>query len=443
MISAADVPDHWATKEVEDICGYIQRGKQPDYDDEDGRVNIINQRCIYWDGLRLDNARKLDTDHEEKWQDYRYLQKGDVLVNSTGKGTLGRAQIWNIDTDEDYVVDGHVTVLRTNEKVQAEYLFQFLKSPFGQSQIEKFTRGATGQTELYKKHITSITVPIPPLEEQKKIVELVKQRFETINTLSRSVERIDKLTKEYEASLLAFLLAGKEDFSSNSLGEITTEVDIPDHWAMKETEDICGYIQRGKQPDYDDEDGRVNIINQRCIYWDGLRLDNARKLDTDHEEKWQDYRYLQKGDVLVNSTGKGTLGRAQIWNIDTDEDYVVDGHVTVLRTNEKVQAEYLFQFLKSPFGQSQIEKFTRGATGQTELYKKHITSITVPVPPLNEQEDIIEQVRDADMETVNRAVSDVNVLFDEYRESVLAHAFTQPPSESNQISAKKAITSET
>jgi type I restriction enzyme S subunit len=111
MIDIQDIPDRWSVRTVSDVCGYIQRGKQPEYDDENGIIKIINQRCIYWDGLRLENARKLDKESEEDWQEYRYLQHGDVLVNSTGVGTLGRIQIWDVESDDDYVVDGHVTIL--------------------------------------------------------------------------------------------------------------------------------------------------------------------------------------------------------------------------------------------------------------------------------------------------------------------------------------------
>ncbi|MDD3125636.1 MAG: restriction endonuclease subunit S [Candidatus Kapabacteria bacterium] len=99
--------------------------------------------------------------------DERKLQKGDILINSTGVGTAGRVTLFNLDGD--FVVDSHITIFRPNEKVLPKYALYSLAN-IGFDTIEKMANGSSGQIELSLSTIENISFLIPPLSTQHKIV---------------------------------------------------------------------------------------------------------------------------------------------------------------------------------------------------------------------------------------------------------------------------------
>lgn len=198
-------PEHWRLEKAEDVCEYIQRGKQPEYSEE-GEVRIINQKCIYWDDIYLENTRRLAESHRPKWQEYRYLQPGDVLVNSTGVGTVGRAQVFP-GNEEPFVVDGHVTIMRSSRALEPRFLWYFLRSEAGQNQINP--AGSTGQIELRKKDVLDMDIPVPPIEEQKQIVDNLDSIFKKVENAKSAKERLEEIIEILPQSILNKTLRGE------------------------------------------------------------------------------------------------------------------------------------------------------------------------------------------------------------------------------------------
>ena len=146
---------------------------------------VINQACVYWDELRLENVKY----HEEvAIPDERILISGDILLNSTGTGTLGRAVIFVDEAKKRYVADTHVTVIRTDAKqILPEYLTSFLSLPDTQEYIYTgCVNGSTNQIELSKEAFSKMPVPAPCLEKQKTFVELKRQSDKSKLTIENS-----------------------------------------------------------------------------------------------------------------------------------------------------------------------------------------------------------------------------------------------------------------
>ena len=106
------------------------------------------------------------------------LINGDILINSTGLGTLGRAAIYS-DCKNPYgiaVADSHVTVARLNEVyIFPEYFYAYWANPSVQFIIESQATGSTKQKELGLKLIQNYPIPLPPLAEQKRIVAKLEE----------------------------------------------------------------------------------------------------------------------------------------------------------------------------------------------------------------------------------------------------------------------------
>lgn len=132
-----------------------------------------------------------------------HLKLKDILVTSTGVGTIGRITL--LDKDISCMTDGHVTTLRIlNEKeILASFLVHYLRSIFGQMQMEKYTIGSTGQTELNDSDIALIKIVYPQsISEQQKILNSV-QPYEDSALKSREEYRtnFEKAKQEFQKAL--------------------------------------------------------------------------------------------------------------------------------------------------------------------------------------------------------------------------------------------------
>lgn len=138
--------------------------------DVGGNIRVLNQKCIRDSVVSFSPARHHN--HLSKPVKDRELIRGDILVNSTGVGTLGRvAQIWTLE--EPTVVDSHVTVVRAKKtKITSTYLGLNLLTR--QSEIEGLGEGSTGQTELNRGRLGNLNLTAPPLP--------LLERFENILT---------------------------------------------------------------------------------------------------------------------------------------------------------------------------------------------------------------------------------------------------------------------
>lgn len=181
-----EIPDNWTWSRLQTCCCKdIKRGKSPKYANS-GNALVFAQKCnTKYDGINLNLALFLDETTIEKYSDTEFMQNNDIVINSTGNGTLGRVGIYkdiNNTSSTPIVPDSHVTVIRSNNCIMADYLYAFLKS--SQSILEKMGEGSTNQKELKPITLKNMLVPIPPYKEQMLIVDLIKK----VNTIISNVE---------------------------------------------------------------------------------------------------------------------------------------------------------------------------------------------------------------------------------------------------------------
>ena len=172
-----EIPGTWAWVRLDDICEYIQRGKSPQYSPIK-KYPVIAQKCNQWSGFSIEKAQFIVPETISSYGEERKLQDRDLLWNSTGLGTLGRMAIYysKLNPYELAVADSHVTVIRPLKKyVSSEYLYAYFSSNTVQSVIEDKSDGSTKQKELATNTVKSYLIPLPPYEEQKRIVNRIDE----------------------------------------------------------------------------------------------------------------------------------------------------------------------------------------------------------------------------------------------------------------------------
>ena len=203
-----DIPASWLEACIEDISTYVQRGKSPKYV-EYSDLPVINQKCIRWHGVDPQWLKFVHQAQWDKWAEERFLQDGDVLWNSTGTGTIGRAAVFHgIQGFERAVVDSHVTIVRCAEYLP-KILHYWIMSAFIQSKIEGMQAGSTNQVELSKAEVLATRVRIPPLPEQHRIVEAIESYLTRLDAAVASLERVQKNLERYRTSVLKAAVEGR------------------------------------------------------------------------------------------------------------------------------------------------------------------------------------------------------------------------------------------
>ncbi|MBP1920284.1 N-6 DNA methylase [Youngiibacter multivorans] len=167
------VPDSWKWANLSKLCTYLQRGKSPKYSSIE-KIPVVSQKCIQWDGFHHERAQFIDPNTLSTYSEERFLRDEDLLINSTGLGTLGRAALYPAEHNqyELAVADSHVTVIRLKQNlILPRFLYAYWASPSIQFVIESQSSGTTKQKELGLKTLKDYLVPVPPIAEQRRIVE--------------------------------------------------------------------------------------------------------------------------------------------------------------------------------------------------------------------------------------------------------------------------------
>ena len=310
---------------------------------------------------------------------------------------VGKIEIFNSDT-EIFILE--------------EYLLYYLRSDFGYKELIKY-RKATAQESISIDAIRNVIVPLPPIEEQQRIVEKLNQILPLIDEYGKEEDELialcQKFPEEMKKSVLQSAMQGKltkqletdssvdELLKKNgiSVSEDSDVIDIPESWKYVKLGNLVSLpIKRGKAPKYVTKSS-VLVFAQKCNQKYGpISMGKALYLNEDLLKRYNEEDFVKANDIVINSTGGGTMGRVGFVEptvVDIPEKIVPDTHVTLVRANTNIILErYLYTFCKSM--QPTMESLGVGSTNQTELRPEIISNLNVPLPPIEEQQRIVEKL---------------------------------------------------
>lgn len=359
---------------------------------ENGNVNWLKTGDLN-DGAITKTSEKITTAAVSEGR-LRINPIGSVLMAMYG-ATIGKLGILAVPSTTNQACCACIPENFVNNK----YLFYFLLA----RRQQFISMGAGGaQPNISRNKIVNSSFPLPPLEEQRRIVERLDTLFSEIDAIQKSIDEVSRLSESFEKQLLQSAISGKlvpqldEESEAKQIGQAPEETpfDIPCKWKWIRLNSLTDYIQRGKSPKYS-EVKKIPVVSQKCNQWSGFEIDKARFIDPDTISKYSEERKLQDLDLLWNSTGTGTIGRVAVYEskLNPFDTAVADSHVTVVRVDKELMLpKFLYWFLRSPFVQRSIESLADGSTNQKELATRTIKNVLVPVPPLEEQKRIVEKL---------------------------------------------------
>ena len=348
----------WHEVPLRELVGYISKGIAPSYAEEasESTIRVLNQKCNRNFRISYGDSRLHDT-RKKKVPPERYVKPDDILINSTGAGTAGRiAQIEDVPSAT--TIDGHMILIRSNGKVTQKFLGYALNAH--QWEVLQLDEGSTGQTELNRDRLLDeimINYPVS-LDEQNAIVG-------TLESIDRKLIVNEQLNDNLMQQAVTIFKSWFVEYSPFDGIE-------PKEWETVNLEKITSLISRGIAPKYSDNSDQI-VINQKCIRNHMIDLSQART----HTPKVINEKWLRFGDLLINSTGDGTLGRAaQVWF--QPQNITVDSHVTVVRPAKENLIFYIG--LWGVLHEREIESLHTGSTGQTELPKERVKALELHLP---------------------------------------------------------------
>ncbi len=180
----------WKKCKLKDLSSLITRGITPKYSTEG--MFVLNQKCIRNGKISYVEAR-LHDNTTKKFNSEKYLQQGDTLVCSTGVGTLGRVGRFIENLPGITTVDSHVTIVRPRQDVF--HLFLSYALIHKQHDIEALAEGTTGQTELSRAKLGELVLDVPPVEEQKRIAQILGSLDDKIELLQKQNKTLEDMAK--------------------------------------------------------------------------------------------------------------------------------------------------------------------------------------------------------------------------------------------------------
>lgn len=243
---------------ISDIAAYAKRGITPIYVEADGFA-VVNQRCVK-DG-RINTGFIKYTSKGKKYPDEKKLRVGDILINSTGTGTLGRVA-FVYDTSTISYADSHVTILRCKE-YNSQFLYYWLR-PL-ENYIESLGKGSTNQIELSDDAIFSIDIPEVGIDVQCRIADILSAYDNLIENNQKQIKLLEEVVQRlYKEWFVDLRFPGYED---------TPIVDgVPEGWPLRPISDF-GEVVTGKTPSTEKKEyygGNIPFVKipdmHGCVY---------------------------------------------------------------------------------------------------------------------------------------------------------------------------------
>lgn len=436
------LPKNWTTATIEDLIG--SEGLYSDGDwieskdqNPKGEVKLIQLSDI-GDGEFKNKSNRFMSLEKAIEINCTFLKFGDILVARMPE-PLGRATVFTLNEENKYVTVVDVAIIRTGSGIYNKYLMHVLNSPKIRKRIYELQTGTT-RKRISKSNLNSIKIPVPPIEEQHRIVNKIEELFSELDNCIIQFETIKKRLKDYRNIILKDAFEGKlskkwrENNSIESVDDILKKLKTKRHqdfllktklweaemekwrkpdninpkplkpkyvlpetcdltsnidgWTFVTLDEISNKITDGSHNPPPKKDFGLPMLSARNINNNKIIFEDYRLIDEELFESEYKRANVEEDDVLL--TIVGTIGRACVVNNNYPK-FTLQRSVALIKHN--ICSKYLCYYFQTNHFQKQLEKNSKG-TAQKGIYLGALKKLIIPLCSEKEQiyiQNIIEE----------------------------------------------------
>lgn len=375
------VPKGWQIKSIDDVA-LVFKGQGLS---KDKLEPLGKNKCILYGQLFTTyNEVIQDVVSKTNFDEGVRSQSGDILMPGSTTTKAEDLAIASVIFEENVLLGGDINILRKKENLYDPTFLAYYLTHYKKKEIGSFGQGIT-IIHLYGRDIKKLGLILPPLSEQKKIAEI-------LTTVDLEIEKTDEIilqTEKLKNGLTQKLFTrgiNHKKFKSTKLG------DVPENWSVVSIKDAPLQLIDGDRgvnyPKLSDfsSGGYCLFLNNKNIKDDHFVFSNMQFITREKDESLRKGK-LERFDVVL--TTRGTVGNVAFYDEKvTFENIRINSGMILLRAHEDLSPPFLYHLMKSPLMKQRYSDVASGSA-QPQLPIRSLEQIYIPIPPEDEQEEIV------------------------------------------------------
>jgi len=377
----------WPSVSIGNLCEFENGDRGKNYP---GKSSLVEDGIPFVSAGDLNNGEINKTGlsfisdaHFEKLSNGKF-QKGDFLFCL--RGTLGKNAF--VDRDMHGAIASSLIIVRPGTELADGYFKAFLNSAICQRQVIQNMNGIA-QPNLSAASLKRFEIPLPPLNEQKRIAKILDKADHLRSLHKNSLDRLNYLGQSIFGEMFG------DPFRNERM------------WDVKKLKELTAVISSGSTPAGGKkvyvEDG-IPFLRSQNVWRRKLKLDDVVYIDNATHQKMKKTS-LEHGDILITKTGRvntenSSLGRAAMF-LGEDGSANINGHVYLIRLIPRVSSEFVLYIITMPEYREYIRRVCVGGIDKRQINKEHIEEFPIIFPPNVDQQKFLEKFKIIERQTAN------------------------------------------
>jgi restriction endonuclease S subunit len=395
---------NWIEVELGEVCGFVGGGTPSKSNPSFWNGNIPWASIKDVKGSFLNKTEDFITEEGLKNSASNLAFDGDIILAT--RINPGRPILSKIKT----AINQDLKIVKPLVKFSPRFLFYLFKEI--EPKVLKLSSGTT-VLGINLTNLKSISIPLPPLPEQRAIVARIEELF---SELDHSLTNLKSAQAKLEIYRQAVLKKAFQGGYTLNHGAFESEF-----WILRKLEEITVKITDGEHFRPLTQENGVYFLSAKDVRENGVDFSDPLFISEETAEKALKRCNPEKGDILIVSRG-ATVGRMCI--VKTNEVFCLLGSVILLKIKPDINHFFLTYYLKSPSVNRKIISIS-GSTAQQAIYLRDIKKIELRIPPIKDQVQIVQEIEsrlsvaDKMAETIQTSIQKAEAL----RQSILKKAF--------------------
>ncbi len=439
------ISSKWETAKLRDVIEDFQPGFACGKRDENGYVQLRMNNIGLQGKLITDSFIKVPKS-ETNLKKHK-LQKGDVIFNNTNSPELVGKTILFDEEIENCVYSNHLTRIRVDNRLTTpEFIVHYLRHEQRKGTFELLCRRFVGQAAVPRESLLNLDLPLPPLEEQKRIVSKIEELFQETKSARQALDKVPLILKRFRQSVLASAFRGElipqdpnDESGEKLLARIRQEhhrkwkgepVDsnalpkLPEGWIWVRMGELIESMKNGLYKRVEFYGKGIPCLRMYNIEDGKIVWKNVKEMILSDEEI-REYS-LHENDILLNRVNSRELvGKAAVIPSGLGKVVFESKNIRVRTLKGFVEPRYVSYFLQTRFARDQIELECKQTVGMATVSQEDINKWLIPLTSYDEQRRIASKIEElfSFSDQIEKSVEGAKKQADKIDQSILAKAF--------------------